>query len=260
MMKRLAQSSTFPWRLLVLLLLACVAVGVLVNLRSPQSAPFIVLRQPFHMPLPLRDRLTRWIPVTPHWAWAWRLEEAVFGKHKPVNLSAEVISLTDSSSPTLSSLALGPPSFSHTNGLQVWLLGTDQLKTLHEHLKPAPGTDPPLRPRISTADGMECWLFQGQSVLLSGSPSQVGLSLGCCARVHPDYTDLMTCITLSELVTNEAVAAGESPPLVSIQTNLDTSLRLRIPKGSGIFLFDRSAPDSGRKTIGVIIDPPQPKS
>jgi hypothetical protein len=70
----------------------------------------------------------------------------------------------------------------------------------------------------------------------------------------------MTCITLSELVTNEAVAPGESPPLVSIQTNLDTSLQLRIPKGSGIFLFDRSAADSGRKTIGVIIDPPQPKS
>jgi hypothetical protein len=184
----------------------------------------------------------------------------MFGKRKAVNLSAEVMSLADSSGSTLSNLALGPASFSHTNGLQVWLLAADRLKALHEHLNPAPGADPPLRPRISTADGMECWFFQGQSVLLSGSPSQVGLSLGCCARVHPDYTDLMTCITLSELVTNEAVAPGESPPLVSIQTNLDTSLQLRIPKGSGIFLFDRSAADSGRKTIGVIIDPPQPKS
>jgi hypothetical protein len=259
-MKRFARSSKFPWLLFLLLLLACGAVGILVSLRSARPAPFIVLRQPFHMPLPLRDRLTRWIPVTPHWAWAWRLEEAVFGKHKPVNLSAEVISLADSSSSTLSSLALGPPSFSHTNGLQVWLLGTDQLKTLHEHLKPAPGTDPPLRPRISTADGMECWFFQGQSVLLSGPPTQVGLSLGCCARVHADYTDLMACIALSELVTNEVLAPGASSPLVSIQTNLDTALRLRIPKGSGVFLFDQSARDSGRKPIGVLIDPLQPKT
>lgn len=259
-MRRFAQSSTFPWRLLLLLVLACVAVGVLVSLRSPRPAPFIVLRQPFHMPLPLRDRFTRWIPATPHWAWAWRAEEAVFGKRKPVNLSTEVVSLVDSSPSALSSLSLGPASFSHTNGLQVWLLRADQLKALREHLKQAPGTDPPLRPRISTADGMACQLFQGQSVSLAGSTSQVGLSLGCCARIHPDYTDLMACITLSELITNQAAAPGTSSPLVSIQTNLDTALRLQIPKGSGFFLLDRSAQDSGRKTIGVIIDPPQPKT
>ena len=259
-MKRSTQPSTFPWRLLLLLVLACGAVGGLVSLRSPRPAPFIVLRQPFHLPWPLRDRLTRWIPATPHWAWAWHVEEAVFGKRKPVNLSAEVVSLADSSHPTFSSLALGPASFSHTNGLQVWLLGADQLKALREHLKQAPGTDPPLRARISAADGIECGLFQGQSVSLSGSTSQAGLSLGCCARVHPDYTDLMTCITLSELVTNEAAASGGSLPLVSVQTNLDTAVRLRIPKGSGFFLFDQSARGSGRKSVGVIIDLPQPKT
>jgi hypothetical protein len=259
-MKRFAQLSTFPWRLLVLLLLACAAVGVVVSLRPPRPAPFIVLRQPYHMPVPLRDRLTRWIPATPHWTWAWRLEEAMFGKRKAVNLSAEVMSLADLSGPAISSLSLGAASFAHTNGLQVWLLRADELKALREHLKPAPETDRPLRPRISTADGVECQLFQGQSVSLSGPPSQVGLSLGCCARVHADYTDLMACITLSELVTNEAVVPGGSSPLVSIQTNLDIALRLCIPKGSGFFLFDRSARDSGRKTIGVIIDPPQPKT
>lgn len=223
-MKRFAQSCTFPWRLFLLLLLTCVSVCVLVSLRSLRPAPFIVLRQPFHMPLPLRDRLTRWIPATPRWAWAWHVEEAVFGKRKPVNLSAEVVSLADSARPTFSSLALGPASFSHTNGLQVWLLGADQLKALREHLKQAPGTDPPLRPRISAADGIECGLFQGQSVPLSGSTNRaglstnrVGLSLGCCARVHPDYTDLMACITLSELLTNEAAAPGTSSSLVSIE-------------------------------------------
>jgi hypothetical protein len=69
----------------------------------------------------------------------------------------------------------------------------------------------------------------------------------------------MTCITLSELVTNQAAASGGSTSLISIQTNLDTALRLQVPKGSGIFLFDRSSRDSSRKPIGVIIDPPQPK-
>jgi len=260
-MKRFAQSSPFHWSLLLLpLLLACVAIGVLVSLRSPKLAPFIVLHQPFQMPVPLRDRLTRWIPATPSWAWAWRIKEAVFfGHRKPVNVYAEVASLADSSRSTLASLSLGPASFSNTNGLQVWLLGADQLKALREHLKQTRGTDPPLRPRISTADGMACQLFQGESILLSGSTNQVGLSLGCCARVHPDYTDLMVGITLSELVTNEAVAPGGSSPLLSIQTNLDTALRLQIPRGSGIYLIDQSARESSRKPTGVIIDPLQPK-
>ena len=258
-MKRFAPSSTFPWRLWLLVLLACLAVGFLAGVRAPRPAPFLVLRQPYHMPLPLRDRLTRWIPATPHWAWAWRLQEAVFGKRKPVNLSAEIVSLADSSRPTPSSLALGPASFSHTNGLQVWLLSLDQLKALREHLKQSPGMERLSHPRISTGDGSECGLFVGQSFPLIGLTNQVGLSLDCCARVHADYTDLMACITYSELATNEAVVPGGAS-LVSIHTNLDTALRLRIPKGNGIFLFDRNARDSGRKTIGVILDPPQPKS
>jgi hypothetical protein len=70
----------------------------------------------------------------------------------------------------------------------------------------------------------------------------------------------MACITLSELVTNQALAPGGSAPVILIQTNLDTALRLRIPRSSGFFLFDRSDSDSSRKPIGVIIDPLQPKT
>jgi len=212
------------------------------------------------MPVALRDRLNRWIPATRNWAWAWRVEETVFGQRKPVNVYAEVVSLADSSAATLSSLALGPASFSHTNGLEVWLLGADQLKALREHLKQTPGSDSHLRPRMSTADGIESRLFQGQLIALGGSTNQVGFALGCCARVHPDYTDLTACITLSKVVTNEATAPGRSSPLISIQTNFDTALRLQIPRGSGFFLFDQSARDSSRKPVGVIIDPPQPKT
>lgn len=260
-MKRFARSSTFGGLLLIVLLLTCVTVVFLAVVRPARPAAFMVLRQPWQMPVPLRDRLTRWIPTTPRWAWAWRVEAAVFGQRKPVNLYADVVSLADSSHATLSSLSLGPPNFSDTNGLQVWLLGADQLKALRGHFERTRGTDPLLRARISTADGIESRLFQGESVSLSGSTNQVGLALGCFARVRPDSTDLMAYITLSELVTNDTVALGGPSPLsiISIQTNLDAALRLQVPKGSGIFLFDRSSRDSSRKRIGVIIDPPQPK-
>ncbi|MCX6927374.1 MAG: hypothetical protein NT154_29840 [Verrucomicrobia bacterium] len=257
-MRSFARSTGFPWRLLMVLVLVCVAVGVLVSLRSPRPAPFIVFRQPFQMPVPLRDRLGRLIPKTAGWGWAWRVEETVFGRRKPVILNLEVVSLTDSFRPALTGLSLGPASSSLTNGLQVWLLGADQLKALRQHLKQTPGAETVSRPRMSTGDGMECGMFIGESVSLAGSPRQVGLALGCCPQLHRDFTDLMTRITFSELVTNQAVASSGSLPLISVQTNLDTALRLQIPKGSGIFLFDRGARGASRKATGVIIDPPQP--
>ena len=73
-MRSFAASLGFPWRMLLVLVLACVAVGVLVSLRSPKPEPFIVLGQPFQMPVTLRDWLDRWIPQTAGWAWAWRVK------------------------------------------------------------------------------------------------------------------------------------------------------------------------------------------
>ncbi len=212
------------------------------------------------MPVSMRDRLERWIPSYPSWAWAWHLEEAVFGQRKPVKLYADFVPLADSSGTTLSSLSLGPASFSDTNGLQVWLLTVERLKAVREHVKEMSGTDPPLHASIATADGIECQLFQGQPISLNGSTNQVGCTFRCYARVHAESIDLMACITLSEVLTNYAVSPSRSSPLslISIQTNLDTAMRLQIPKGSGIFLCDRSSGDSPRKHIGVIIDPLQP--
>src|ERR1035441_8647275 len=133
------QFGTFPFALrlllLLLLLLTCVAIGLFVSLRSPAPAPFIVLHQPVHMPVALRDRFNRWIPQTRNWAWVWRVEDPVFGQRKPVNVLAEVVSLAYPSPATLSTLGLGQASFSHTNGLEVWLLGAGQLKALRDHLK-----------------------------------------------------------------------------------------------------------------------------
>ena len=242
----------------MVLLFVCMAVGIIVILRTPKPPLFIVMSPPGRMPVRLRNWLDRWIPQTAGWALVWRVEETVFGRRKPVNLNMEVVSLNDSSHPALTNLSLGPASSSLTNGLQVWLLGAEQLKALRQQLKQTPGAETFSRPRMSTADGMKCAMFIGGPVSLAGSSGQVGLALACCPQVHRDYTDLMTSITVSELITNEAVASSGSAPLIAVQTNLDTALRLQIPKGSGIFLFDRGAPGLTRKATGVIIDPPQP--
>lgn len=69
---------------------------------------------------------------------------------------------------------------------------------------------------------------------------------------------LLACVAVGALVISRS--ARPAPFLVSIQTNLDAAERLRVPKGSGFFLIDRSARDSDRKPLGIIFDPPQPKS
>ena len=241
-----------------MLVLVCMAIGAVALFRPTRPASFVVLGQPVKKPVLFRDRVARFIPAS--WGWMWQVEQAVFGQRKPVNLFAEVVEIADSSSPLLSGVLPEPPSFSGSNGLEVWLLEAERLRALHEQLNQIPGTIRLSRPRISTADGIEGWLFQGSSIVLNGTTNQVGLAFGCCARVCRDATDLTACFTLSELVTNSAVGLGESSPVISVQTNLDTALRLHIAKGSGVFLLNGSCVDKQRKRIGILLDPPQPKA
>jgi len=218
----------------------------------------MVLRQSVQRPVPFRDHFARWIPANPSWAWAWRVEQAVFGKRKPVNIYAQVIELGEPPNLSLSNLLGGPPSFSDTNGLQVWLLGADRCKRLGEQLRQSAGTAVLCQSRISTADGIDNKLFQGTSITVNGTNKLVGLTFACFARVHRDSTDLIACLSYSQAVTNAFDMLGGSSVSngVSVQTNLDAALRLQIPKGSGFFLVDGAPLEQARKRIGILVDPP----
>jgi hypothetical protein len=49
---------------------------------------------------------------------------------------------------------------------------------------------------------------------------------------------------------------GYTPPTISVpQTNLDTAVRLQLPKGNGFFLLDQSHHEPPERNIGVLIDP-----
>jgi hypothetical protein len=188
----------------------------------------------------------------------WRLDQAVFGRRKAVNLFAAVVAFAHSSSANDSSLSLGTPSFSDANGMQVWLLRAEELKVLRERFKQTPGTEVINQARMSTADQIRTGMFAGQSIPLNGSTNEVGLRMDCFARVRPDSTDLIASITLSELMSNPPAGSSGSSlvSVVSIQTNLDAAFRVQIPKRSGVFLLDVFPAGSSRKRIGLIIDPP----
>lgn len=236
----------------------CLVVCFVVFFHESKLPPFLILRQPFSRPLLIRDRLGQWIPATPSWAWAWRLEDALFGRRKPVNIYADIIAFPNSTGGGLSSgLVLGSPSFSDTNGLQGWFLPGGELSSLRDNFKRSPGTDFLSHPRISTADGTEASMFVGQSILLNGSTGQVALKAGFFPRVRSHSTDLFAVISFSEPVTNQTGRPNglQVQSLVSVQTNLDIAVRVQVPKGSGLFLLEGSSVGANHRHFGVLIEP-----
>jgi hypothetical protein len=258
--KSFIQSVAVRRRLILALLLAGLAAGGLALLSSPKPPPFAVLPLPCKFPVTWRNRVGRWLPATATWSWVVRLDQAVFGRRKPVNLSADILTLTDSSRAAIDVLVLGPPNFSDPDGLRVWLLGADELGILRVRLGKAEGTEMLFHPRVGTTEETACRLFQGRLVPAQGLTNNVGLELGCFTRLHPESTDLFATIKFSELVTNAAGGGGRFFPAggLAVRTNLDAALRVQIPRGKGMFLLDESPAGSDRRHLGFILDPPQP--
>ncbi len=251
--------KNWRWEILAVLGGLGLAAALLALPKRPTPAPVTLLVPPYQFPLRFRERLGQWIPRSPAWAWAWRVEEVVFGRRKPVLITAQIMSFSDISPAALTNLELGPPVFSATNGLQIWFPDAPAMKASRERLGQADGVSRLARPTISANDGSECSMSTGQTVPLNGSTTTVGLSLRCRALLHPKFTDLAASILYSELADNTAaVSASNNYPLVSIQTNLDVGLRLLIPKGRGVVVLDPRSADPHHKRIGILIDPLQP--
>jgi hypothetical protein len=242
----------------MLALMSCAVVGTLLGLMLPEPdlAPISILRRPYSTPLRLRARVGQWIPRKPTGNWAWKIEELVFGRRKVLNVFAEILKIPVATAVVVSDFTPGQPEYSNANGLQVWLLPYNELKSLRRHLKETPGTESINGARITMADGMSASLYSGESALINGSTNQVGLEVDYFARVRSVGTDLFASVQLTEAVTNEWNARGELSRTMSVQTNLDIALRLQIPKGSGVFLLNGRPGEAHGKRVGVIIDPP----
>jgi hypothetical protein len=254
-MRRFLIPGKFRGLVLAVSVLICLAVFVVLLMRPSMPTRFLILQPPFSRPLLLRDRIGSLLP----WPAVWRVEDALFGKRKPVNFFASVVSLPDPGITDLgSTLALGNPTVADSTGLQVWLLGTAEIQSVRQRFKQTSGVDFLNNPRISTADGVGASLFTGESIVLKGITNDIGLKVDCFPRVRSHSTDLFAVITLSEVSTNQTVvAAGLSTTnSVSIRTNLDIAVRLQVPKGSGALLIKTSRDTSTRRTFAVILDPP----
>jgi hypothetical protein len=96
----------------------------------------------------------------------------------------------------------------------------------------------------------------GESALINGATNRVGLEAGFFPRVRADRTDVFASVHFTEIVTNTAKRPDGRFPSLSIQTNLDLAIRLKIPKGSGLLLLNGGPMEANGKRVGIILDPP----
>ena len=218
------------------------------------TAPVVLLPMPYSMPPQRVSLFQAWVPRGASWAWLWRLKERIQGRPNTFDVAATLVDFTGSAGSVLTNHPLASPQFSNTAGLGIWLLDNAELAALRDDVRKTSSADILSVGRIITADRMEARLMSGNTVMVDGFPTSVGLAMDLMPHGHRDTTDLTTVLTYSEARTTEANA-------VWVQTNLAVAVRLQMKKGTGVFLLAGAPAAENHKRIGVIlsVNPPAAK-
>lgn len=207
------------------------------------------------MPVSFRDRVGGLIPSGPGWGWAWRVEQRLFGKRKPVNISTRIFQVSGPLDLLFRTVLPAEPSFSSSVGSQVWLIAKDQSEALRRCTSQELSLNIIAAPRFATADGV------GASMAIGSPPPGstngfVGARIDVLGIRRKNATDLIYSCTVTELNTNTTSpesAGGLTTPLIT--TNLHVGFRVQIPSGCGLFLLQQPNESSSGRPMGVLIDP-----
>jgi len=94
-------------------------------------------------------------------------------------------------------------------------------------------------------------------VSLNGSTNEIGLRAALPAGSQGFYRSLYIHFVLgAHHESKRLTLRGKTANSLSIRTNLDIAAKLRIPKGSGLFLLNRQTDGVEGKRFGVLIEPP----
>ena len=241
---------------IVLLLLICVGVGFVLFFEPAPPARVIMLPMPSATrPATLKDRLVQSLPI-----WVWRLKFAVFGPDQRIDLEGTVVGFRLQADALEKNLSLAGTHFTGSNGVKVWIMPEQELKSLRQRLKQLPQEDILFQPRISTSDGVEAVLGCGESLPSAGAPTLIGLSLGCAPRGGRRGIDLKTAITLTEAVTNDIPYSGPVSRMgsVSVRTNVALAARIQLPNRGGVFLLCPTAGRTEPAQTGILISATAP--
>jgi hypothetical protein len=216
---------------------------------QPKIPPFSLLKAWPHEKLSFRDHIDRLLPRQRSWAWAWRTEEFFFGKRKVVNISASVLSFNGDAVEKCAA-EIGPPAFSITNQVNVWLLSTNQIKAFRKAVERSAGSRFLNNARVSTADGIQAEIFCGDSRGTNPVVS-AGLEMDFLAHRRPAHVDLIVGALYSEFQTN--AGPETAPSAIVVRTNLNTLFRIQLPSGKGLLILDNDRTNTNR--FGVTVNP-----
>lgn len=250
------ESNTAPRRskrglALVIIVVFC-AVAFLIFRSTARVPPVMILQD--GLPSPRRSfGIVSRLPLRLQ-QFVYRVKYGVLGPPKAVSLNATIWYV---SVPTAASIpfSLGKPEFADTNGLRVWLISTNDLLAVPS----AFSSETLFAPRISTAHGIRASMAMTKTAFVNGKQQPVGLTLDCLPYVHSDSIDLAMRLTLTDIVTNQ-INGGITPTnaAISIQTNCYAALRIQIPHGSGVFIFQENA--RGSEGRGVMLSASTPRT
>jgi hypothetical protein len=132
----------------------------------------------------------------------------------------------------------------------MWFLGTPDANSLRASLRQTPGT---AFFSMTTSEGVQASMLSGPSV--AGLTASVGQKVDCFARVRDHSTDFFLTLTFTEALIHQTTAdATSSTTIFSIQTNMDISVRIQIPKSNGVLLIKHS-PSPDHTAYGILLDP-----
>lgn len=221
----------------------------------PPPGPVVVLPRSFvipRQPIPLFARL---IPNKLGWGWLWRLRSVFMGRAKVVHLNFAAFSFNEPPDPAALATLPRRPEVSEKNGLRIWLLNGDELKTFQQTLKLVPGSESRFAASVQTADGMEAQIFTGTSISGAFPAMEAGLSVDCLPRIRQGKIDLLAIHKLTELRTNnvEAATNPESTGAIMLQTNFALAARFQITNQGGVFILGQRPSTPNCPLVALLI-------
>lgn len=176
----------------------------------------------------------------PKKGWVASAEQKIFGGRKTIRISSDVLQLRGPALTNIEATLKLPAPVYTINGLKVWFLSVDTLKTIGRKSNPSSGIEPLMHPGIFTAEGIAGSMFAGQSMPTKGGMTPVGFGMKCAAYIHDDYVELLAEIVQSEFRVG------------LVQTNLGINARLNVTKPNGVFMVQAQS-TAATNGWGVII-------
>lgn len=228
------------WLFVIIFLFFCIGIGYFLLHRSPVPPTIII---PLSAKLPPNDMAWSYRYIPGSWGWLWRLKSHLSGPPRTILIEADIIDLNNPPEAFLSDLLKGGTELANTNGIRAISFIPSELKNLRQRLyKPSPSekdyAEILSRPRIATADSIEC------SLMTSGvgtNQNSFSIQLGAFPRVIDNATDLTTTMVLTETSSSQA------------KTNFAIWTRSRITNACGLLILDCHPSTTNAKRMAVLI-------